>query len=155
MRRKGRFPITRVSALARFFNSVARFLLRDSGGAGTAHFFVSMRGRRGEVSGHKKRRKTSSDHVPTQRDKARSSIQSQDRSIAALGMTAWQSLVRTGRQHPRQLENCSGRRNRVGAHVIGFKTWVSEQRGKVSPSTDVLASETCALSRSAARWPRQ
>ncbi len=43
----------------------------------------------------------------------------------------------------------------LGAQVIGFKTWVSEQRGKVSPSTDVLASETCALSRSAARWPRQ
>jgi len=36
------------------------------------------------------------------------------------------------------------------SQVIGFKTWVSEQRGKVSPSTDVLASETCALSRSAA-----
>src|SRR5712691_4858846 len=90
-----------------------------------------MRGRRGKVSGHKKkRRKTSSDEVPTQWDKVRSSRQSQDRSIAALGMTAWQSLVRTGRQHPRQLENCSGRRNKLGAQVIGFKTWFQSSEEK-------------------------
>src|SRR5713226_1511731 len=57
MRRKGRSPIARISAVARFFNSVARFLLRDSGGAGTAHLFVSMRGRRGKVSSHKKAKK--------------------------------------------------------------------------------------------------